>query len=359
MGFYKNIVEGVKRRLSVPAEMTLGGTTVLDYITIDMTSRGKVYTFAKVVDMPVTKAPNYDVHGFNIHPDATISNPERLQACTVHENVTIDTCGEGDLQHYRSIFRGNTTITNCASEACVFDDLGLGALTLQNVDAGKETRVLGDVVFIGAKPGIVKLPQHSTYRYALKLIGDPEGYYEDADVFPSHSSQGEMIKLAHTLIHDEDSVERYCVAPELHKSRENCKCGLYYPLFLLGHDMAINYFMKLANVEPEGDSPMQFVPLQFIEETLKKFYADNLAPLLKEEWVSENKWHDILHKAVGKKVESIDDLRAALKEAGINHLPTVCGFLEASKYTPASTIPDDVYAIHPAGNFVISQHLSH
>ena len=85
MGFYKNIIEGVKRRLSVPAEMTLGGTTVLDYITIDMTSRGKVYTFAKVVDMPVTQAPNYDVHGFNIHPDATISNPERLQVCTVHE----------------------------------------------------------------------------------------------------------------------------------------------------------------------------------------------------------------------------------------------------------------------------------
>lgn len=196
MGFYKNIIEGMKRRLSVPAEMTLGGTTVLDYITIDMTSRGKVYTFAKVVDMPVTKAPNYDVHGFNIHPDATISNPERLQVCTVHENVTIDTCGEGDLQHYRSIFRGNTTITNCASEACVFDDLGLGALTLQNIGAGKESRVLGDVVLIGAKPGIVKLPPHSTYRYAMKLIGDPAGYYEDADVFPSHSSQGEMIKLA-------------------------------------------------------------------------------------------------------------------------------------------------------------------
>ena len=168
-----------------------------------------------------------------------------------------------------------------------------------------------------------------------------------------------MIKLAYTLIHDEDSVERYCVAPELHKSREDCLCGLYYPLFLLGHDMAINYFMKLANVEPEGDSPMQFVPLQFIEETLKKFYADNLAPLLNEEWVAEHKWHDILYKAVGKKVESIGDLREALKEAGINHLPTVCGFLEASKYTPASTIPDDVYAIHPAGNFVISQHLRH
>ena len=360
MGFYKNLVDGLKRRLNVPANLTLAGTTIPDYITIDMTSRGKVYTFAKVVDMPISKAPHYDVHGFNIHPDATISNPERLQVCTVHENVTIDTHGVGGLQHYRSIFRGNTTVTNSLSRACTFDDLGLGALTLEHIDAKEHVRVLGDATIIAGEK-ILELSQDSTYRYALKLIGDPAGYYDKADVFPSDSSLGDMIYLSYRLIQNDDAVRTYCVAPELHKSRENCKCGIYYPLFLMGHDVAIGYFMKVAGVDPEGDSPLQFVPAQYLEETMKQFYHDNLstlnAILENQRWVSEREWYEKLYKAVGKDIKSVEDLRACLTEAGINYLPSVCGFLDASKYTPASAIPDDVYAIHPAGEFIISQYL--
>lgn len=43
-------------------------------------------------------------------------------------------------------------------------------------------------------------------------------------------------------------VERYCIAPDAHTSWDTCRCGLFFGLFLLGDQSAVEYFARAAGV---------------------------------------------------------------------------------------------------------------
>ena len=42
------------------------------------------------------------------------------------------------------------------------------------------------------------------------------------------------------------TVETFCIAPKIHNS-DSCHCGMYYPLLLLRHPLAITYFIKAVD----------------------------------------------------------------------------------------------------------------
>lgn len=67
-------------------------------------------------------------------------------------------------------------------------------------------------------------------------------------------------------------VHQFCVAPEVH-AFETCRCGLYYPLMLLGEDLAVLYYMvanpSLAKCVPHAVSSL---PKGFLEDELNALF---------------------------------------------------------------------------------------
>lgn len=67
-------------------------------------------------------------------------------------------------------------------------------------------------------------------------------------------------------------VHQFCVAPEGH-ALNTCRCGLYYPLMLLGEDLAVLYYMltnpHLAEYVPDAISSL---PKGFLEDELNALF---------------------------------------------------------------------------------------
>lgn len=67
-------------------------------------------------------------------------------------------------------------------------------------------------------------------------------------------------------------IHQFCVAPEVH-TLETCRCGLYYPLMLLGEDLAVLYYMlanpHLAEYVPDAVSSL---PKGFLEDELNALF---------------------------------------------------------------------------------------
>ena len=78
---------------------------------------------------------------------------------------------------------------------------------------------------------------------------------------------------ANTLLEGAYKVHQFCVAPEVH-ALETCRCGLYYPLMLLGEDLAVLYYMlvnpSLAECVPDAVSSL---PKGFLEDELNALFS--------------------------------------------------------------------------------------
>lgn len=78
---------------------------------------------------------------------------------------------------------------------------------------------------------------------------------------------------ANTLLEGAYKVHQFCVAPEVH-TLETCRCGLYYPLMLLGEDLAVLYYMlvnpSLAECVPDAVSSL---PKGFFEDELNALFS--------------------------------------------------------------------------------------
>lgn len=78
---------------------------------------------------------------------------------------------------------------------------------------------------------------------------------------------------ANTLLEGAYKVHQFCVAPEVH-TLETCRCGLYYPLMLLGEGLAVLYYM-LANpslAECVSDA-VSSLPKGFLEDALNALFS--------------------------------------------------------------------------------------
>lgn len=79
--------------------------------------------------------------------------------------------------------------------------------------------------------------------------------------------------VANTLLEGAYKVHQFCVAPEVH-TLETCRCGLYYPLMLLGEDLAVLYYMlvnpSLAECVPDAVSSL---PKGFLEDELNALFS--------------------------------------------------------------------------------------
>lgn len=78
---------------------------------------------------------------------------------------------------------------------------------------------------------------------------------------------------ASKLLEGAYKVHQFCVAPDVH-AFEACRCGLYYPLMLLGEDLAVLYYMQanpsLAECVPEAVSSL---PIRFLEDELNALFS--------------------------------------------------------------------------------------
>lgn len=74
------------------------------------------------------------------------------------------------------------------------------------------------------------------------------------------------------LVEGTYKVHQFCVTPEVH-TLETCRCGLYYPLMLLGEDLAVLYYMlanpRLADYVPDAVSSL---PKSFLEDELNALF---------------------------------------------------------------------------------------
>ena len=74
------------------------------------------------------------------------------------------------------------------------------------------------------------------------------------------------------LVEGTYKVHQFCVTPEVH-ALETCRCGLYYPLMLLGEDLAVLYYMlanpRLADYVPDAVSSL---PKSFLEDELNTLF---------------------------------------------------------------------------------------
>ena len=74
------------------------------------------------------------------------------------------------------------------------------------------------------------------------------------------------------LVEGTYKVHQFCVTPEVH-ALETCRCGLYYPLMLLGEDLAVLYYMlanpRLADYVPDAVSSL---PKSFLEDELDTLF---------------------------------------------------------------------------------------
>lgn len=68
-------------------------------------------------------------------------------------------------------------------------------------------------------------------------------------------------------------VRQFCVAPEVH-ALETCRCGLYYPLMLLGEDLAVLYYMAVNPLLTEYLSDaVTSLPKSFLEDELNALFS--------------------------------------------------------------------------------------
>jgi hypothetical protein len=70
------------------------------------------------------------------------------------------------------------------------------------------------------------------------------------------------LNLSAQLLRKPHNIEQFCCLPDTHLS-DQCRCALYYPLFLLCHPMTVTYFIKMGGLD--NSIPVQYQSLSIAQ----------------------------------------------------------------------------------------------
>lgn len=139
------------------------------------------------------------------------------------------------------------------------------------------------------------------------------------------------------------TVKTFCVAPKIHNS-DSCRCGMYYPLLLLRHPLAITYFIKavdgLEQYIPEAYSNLAWAQLtQMLNDVNERndYLVDKIA--------------DELGTNIGEDSLSAKLCETLKRDYGLHNLTLLFGELKPemkADITRALTVDSDrgVYFMH-------------
>ena len=78
-----------------------------------------------------------------------------------------------------------------------------------------------------------------------------------------------------TLLDGAYNVKQFCAIPDVH-IKESCRCGFYYPLLLLGDDVALSYYMRMTpHLSDLLPVTVEAVSKDITEQVLNKTLVDN------------------------------------------------------------------------------------
>lgn len=171
-------------------------------------------------------------------------------------NVTVS----GDVKLHRAHFeQGTFNISGSLSIASVVFKNG-------NLDAKINHPDHHDVSRRSGGRWITICPNNHVH-YSLKSALNPprdrwgsvHGFKDAAEV---------ALRVAADIKHANADVERYCIAPATHTSGDTCRCGLFFGLFLLGDQSAVEYFARAAGVVTNLTEIYDGIPKSQLEDKL-------------------------------------------------------------------------------------------
>ena len=91
----------------------------------------------------------------------------------------------------------------------------------------------------------------------------------------THDVFWDSLKVTMTLLDGAYNVKQFCAIPDVH-IKESCRCGFYYPLLLLGDDVALSYYMRMTpHLSDLLPVTVEAVSKDITEQVLNKTLVDN------------------------------------------------------------------------------------
>lgn len=77
-----------------------------------------------------------------------------------------------------------------------------------------------------------------------------------------------VLGIAADIKFSKANVEQYCIAPDVHKNSDTCRCGLFFGQLLLGSREAVAYFARAAGVDTLLSEVYNNIPKATLEDKL-------------------------------------------------------------------------------------------
>ena len=81
------------------------------------------------------------------------------------------------------------------------------------------------------------------------------------------------LNLSAQLLRKPHNIEQFCCLPDTHLG-DQCRCALYYPLFLMCHPMAVTYFLKAAGLGGKVPAAYQSLSTAQLESSMNSLIAE-------------------------------------------------------------------------------------
>lgn len=204
--------------------------------------------------------------GFNISPDAQLGTIKclTLNHCSVDSGAVVLSG-----KHKDSSFDNGTYIDgNVSTVGVSFQPSRDGHIHIEGDITVVGRNICGDFTLKATTSGETKISFGQPRPLYFQNKGDGDLLYhlpsllavegEDYEVGIVHPhtadlSRGDAQKKLSALEKNTENlsqsgvtVKTFCIAPKIHNS-DSCRCGMYYPLLLLRHPLAIIYFIKAVD----------------------------------------------------------------------------------------------------------------
>lgn len=81
------------------------------------------------------------------------------------------------------------------------------------------------------------------------------------------------LNLSAQLLRKPHNIEQFCCLPDTHLG-DQCRCALYYPLFLMCHPIAVTYFLKAAGLGGKVSAAYQSLSTAQLESSMNSLIAE-------------------------------------------------------------------------------------
>lgn len=171
-------------------------------------------------------------------------------------NVTVS----GDVKLHRAHFeQGNFNISGSLSVASVVFKSG-------NLDAKISHPDHRDVYRRSGGRWITICPNNHVHYSLKSALNPPRDRWGSVHNF--NDAAEVALRVAADIKHANADVERYCIAPDVHKNSDTCRCGLFFGLLLLGSQDAVAYFARAAGVDTLLSEVYNNIPKATLEDKL-------------------------------------------------------------------------------------------